>query len=103
MDIRKAEISDLDNLVPLFDQYRTFYNKESDLPGARDFLQERLKQKDSEIYVAINPNGKMTGFAQLYPLLSSTRMKRFWLLNDLFVHAAYRGHGISILLIEEAK
>jgi len=30
-------------------------------------------------------------------------MKRYWLLNDLFVHENYRGKGFSKQLIEKAK
>jgi GNAT superfamily N-acetyltransferase len=30
-------------------------------------------------------------------------MKKFWLLNDLFVHPEFRGNGISIGLIQKAK
>ena len=45
----------------------------------------------------------MTGFTQLYPLFSSTRMKRYWLLNDLFVNENHRGKGHSKALIESAK
>jgi GNAT superfamily N-acetyltransferase len=36
-------------------------------------------------------------------MFSSTRMKRLWLLNDLFVKKEYRRRGISKLLIERAK
>ena len=39
----------------------------------------------------------------MYPLFSSTRMKKFWLLNDLFVNSNHRGKGVSIGLIEKAK
>jgi GNAT superfamily N-acetyltransferase len=39
----------------------------------------------------------------LYPLFSSTRMKRLWLLNDLFVDKEYRGKGVSKQLIAAAK
>jgi len=45
----------------------------------------------------------LTGFTQLYPLFSSTRMKRYWLLNDLFVNENHRGKGHSKALIEKAK
>ena len=55
------------------------------------------------IYIARVENDVATGFTQLYPLFSSTRLKRFWLLNDLFVHSNFRGKGISKLLIEQAK
>jgi len=102
MTTRKATIQDLPQLVNLFDQYRTWYHKESDIEGAENFLKERLENLDSEIFVA-EENGILTGFTQLYPLFSSTRMKRYWLLNDLFVNENYRGKGHSKALIESAK
>lgn len=99
---RKAVIEDLPQLAELFDQYRIFYHKSSDLSAASDFLQERIENKDSEIFVA-EENGILTGFVQLYPIFSSTRMQRYWLLNDLFVNASHRGKGYSKALIERAK
>lgn len=102
MTIRNATIDDLAKVVELFDAYRTFYNKPLDSAGAKAFISERLNQKDSEIYVA-DINGSLAGFVQLYPLFSSTRMKKYWLLNDLFVAEEYRGKQISLALIERAK
>ena len=99
---RKATIQDLPQLAGLFDQYRVFYHKESDISAAENFLKQRIENKDSEIFVA-ESEGKLTGFVQLYPLFSSTRMKRYWLLNDLYVNENYRGKGFSKKLIEEAK
>lgn len=99
---RKATITDVYELAELFDQYRIFYHKKSDIQGAEKFLKERIGNKDSEIFVAEN-DGKLVGFVQLYPLFSSTRMKRYWLLNDLYVNENYRGNGYSKALIEEAK
>lgn len=99
---RKAVIADLPQLAELFDQYRIFYHKSSDITAASDFLQERIENKDSEIFVA-EENGTLTGFVQLYPIFSSTRMQRYWLLNDLYVNASHRGKGYSKELIEEAK
>lgn len=101
-NIRRATIQDLNQLAELFDQYRIFYHKDSDIPDAEKFLKERIENKDSEIFVA-EYEGKLVGFVQLYPLFSSTRMKRYWLLNDLFVNENYRGKGFSKELIEEAK
>ena len=100
--VRKATLSDLDSLALLFDKYRIFYGKPTDIKGATAFLKERFENKDSEIYVSVN-EGTLTGFVQLYPLLSSTRMKKLWLLNDLFVDQQYRGKGFSKALIEESK
>lgn len=99
---RKATIQDLAQLAELFDQYRVFYHKESDISAAENFLKERIENKDSEIFVA-KENGNLVGFVQLFPIFSSTRMKRYWLLNDLYVNENYRGKGYSKELIEEAK
>ncbi len=99
---RKALLSDLPQLAELFDQYRIFYHKTSDIPSATNFLQERLENKDSEIFVA-EENGILTGFVQLYPIFSSTRMQRYWLLNDLYVNDNHRGKGYSKELIEQSK
>ena len=101
-NVRKATIDDLSQLAQLFDEYRMFYNKSSDISGAEEFISERLENGDSEIFVG-EDDGKLGGFVQLYPLFSSTRMKRYWLLNDLFVNSEYRGKGFSKALIEEAK
>ena len=99
---RKATIDDLSQLAQLFDEYRMFYHKSSDISGAEQFISERLENRDSEIFV-VEEDGKLGGFVQLYPLFSSTRMKRYWLLNDLYVNSNSRGKGFSKALIEEAK
>ncbi|MEN4762345.1 GNAT family N-acetyltransferase [Chryseobacterium sp. C39-AII1] len=99
---RKVEIKDIDQLAELFDQYRIFYHKDSDISAAKKFLTERIENKDSEIFVA-ESEGELVGFVQLYPLFSSTRMKRYWLLNDLYVNGNHRGKGFSKKLIEDSK
>jgi len=103
MTIRDANKNDLEQLTILFNQYRLFYRKTEDLEGAGKFLEERINQNDSEIFVAENESAELIGFVQLYPLFSSTRMKKYWLLNDLFVHENSRGLGASKLLIERSK
>jgi len=100
--VRPATTDDLSQLAQLFDEYRMFYHKSSDISGAEQFISERLENRDSEIFVA-EDEVKLVGFVQLYPLFSSTRMKRYWLLNDLFVNLEYRGKGFSKALIESAK
>ena len=103
MTIRPAITTDLQKLSKLFDGYRVFYRKHSDVTGAKTFLAERLQKKDSEIFVAETNDKQLAGFVQLYPLFSSTRMKKLWLLNDLFVNPEYRGQQVSVQLIERAK
>ena len=103
MAIRKATTEDIDQLAVLFDQYRVFYKYMSDLAAARTFLSDRMKRGESEIYISEWDTGQIAGFVQLYPLFSSTRMKKLWLLNDLFVDPNFRGRGISLMLIDRAK
>ena len=101
--IEQATANDLDKLAILFDQYRVFYQKASDIASAQEFLSERMTAKESVIFISLSDEKVMTGFTQLYPIFSSTRMKRLWLLNDLFVDPNYRGKGISVALIDKAK
>ncbi len=103
MKIRKATTNDLDQLTDLFNQYRVFYKKSSDISAGKEFLKERMVNNESEIFVALNEEDNFTGFVQLYPIFSSTRMKRLWLLNDLFVAPSYRGQGIGVQFFEQRE
>lgn len=103
MQISKAEINDLDELAELFEAYRIFYGKRAAPNESKKFLQDRMINNESVVFIATDETGKMLGFTQLYPIFSSTRLRRKWLLNDLFVHESYRGQGISKALIERAK
>ena len=100
--IRQSAITDIDQISVLFDQYRVFYKKTSDPEGAKKFISDRFNKKESVIFIAVDTNN-IVGFVQLYPLFSSTRMKRLWLLNDLFVSSEHRGSGYSVQLIEKCK
>jgi len=102
MQIREATLSDIQQLTNLFDKYRIFYGKETDLGSAKAFLTERLINNDSQIFVAEKENN-LVAFAQLYPLFSSTRMKRLWLLNDLYVAESDRGTGVGIKLLLKSQ
>lgn len=101
-EIRKATPDDLGQLAGLFDLYRQFYRQPPDPAGAKKFLEDRMKGKESEIFVAVCEN-ILSGFVQCYPIFTSVGMKRFWLLNDLFVTEKFRGQGISKLLIDRCK
>jgi ribosomal protein S18 acetylase RimI-like enzyme len=99
--IRKATINDLDLVTELFDLYRIFYKQKSNLQGARLFLEERIKNGESVIFVAFDGDD-MVGFTQLYPLFSSVNMHRTWLLNDLYVKGDVRGKGFGEGLLKKA-
>ncbi|MBT8263356.1 MAG: GNAT family N-acetyltransferase [Bacteroidia bacterium] len=103
MKIKTATSEDLDILTLLFDRYRVFYKQESNLSAAREFLKDRLRKKDSVIFLAVDENGAGLGFAQLYPSFSSVAMQRVYILNDLFVSKEARGKGIGEELLEHSK
>ena len=96
-----ATLDHIEDLVPLFDAYRVFYKQQSDPEAARAFLSERLYLGESMIFLAYH-EGRPVGFTQLYPLFSSTSMKRIWLLNDLYVVPDLRGQRIGEQLIQRA-
>lgn len=101
MRVRQAAARDLDVLVPLFDAYRQFYGRASDIPGAYAFLAERFLRGQSTVFLA-EAGGKAVGFTQLYPSFSSTRMAPLVILNDLFVAPEARRTGAARALIAAA-
>lgn len=102
MNIREVKTSDLDQLSILFNSYRIFYGKESNIDISKKFLESRISNKDSKMFIC-EVNNILTGFVQLYPLFSSVRVSKYWLLNDLFIDSEFRGKGYSKLLIDRAK
>jgi len=100
-DIRRATLEDLDLVAPLFDGYRRFYGQPADIPRAKAFLRERLERNESTILLAMR-DGTAAGFTQLYPLFSSVRTARLWLLNDLFVAEHARRGGVARALLDAA-
>ncbi len=56
MIISTASITDLNQLVFLFDDYRVFYSKPSDIESAKVFLRERIRKNESQIFVTEENN-----------------------------------------------
>lgn len=100
--IRLATINDLDALTTLLDGYRQFYQQPSDLEAARTFLRQRFGQADSRVLVSEGADGKLTGFVQLYPGVSTVGLNARWTLNDLFVLPECRDKGTGRALMEAA-
>lgn len=100
--ITRATLADLDAVAPLFDAYRRFYGQPSDIARARDWLQARINADESAVLLARDATGTALGFAQLYPMFSSVRTTRLWILNDLYVDAAARRRGVARALLDAA-
>ena len=92
--ISRAGPADLDALAALFDAYRQFYGQPSDVPRARDWLRSRLRVGESVVLLA-RREGAIVGFVQLYPMFSSVRTAKTWILNDLYVDASARRGGVA--------
>ncbi len=101
LTISRAGPADLDALALLFDAYRQFYGQDSDVPRARDWLRSRLRVGESVVLLAKRDN-IIVGFVQLYPMFSSVRTAKTWILNDLYVDAAARRSGVARSLLDAA-
>lgn len=100
----KATRENMQQVVLLFDAYRVFYGKTSDLDGAKCFIEDRLQKEDAIIVLAIDSqNHEAMGFAQIYPSFSSIAMRSIHILNDLFVAPIYRNKGVGQSLLDEVK
>src|SRR5688572_11022077 len=99
--ILQATVHDLDRIVPLFDAYRQFYGRNSEPGLVRRFLEERFAHHESIILLACSESGSAEGFVQLYPIFSSVRLVRTYILNDLFVAPEARRSGVARRLLAE--
>ena len=102
IEIIQATEKNIEEVVPLFDEYRVFYNQEGNIVAARNFITERLTNKESIIFLAYF-KGQPAGFTQLYPMFSSVSMQRSYVLNDLYVHPSYRNKQLGEALLNTAK
>jgi ribosomal protein S18 acetylase RimI-like enzyme len=100
--LRRATPDDLDELAPLFDAYRQFYRHPPDAARSRAFLAERLGRGESVVFLA-HRGPLAVGFVQLYPMFSSTTVRRLWVLNDLYVVPDARRQGVGALLLARAQ
>jgi len=100
--IKKANLEDLEAAAELFNLYRVFYRQEDNDEKCKKFIQERMDHDQSNIFIAY-AGDKAVGFVQLYKLYHYIKLKKQWLLSDLFVHPDYRGKGLSVALIDRSK
>jgi len=104
--IVKANAKHSSLAASLFDAYRQFYKKKSDLKAARDFLKRRLTNRESVLFLAFWDGGrhaKPVGLVHLYPTFSSLTLRRQWILSDLFVIPEARREGVGEALMNRAR
>ncbi|HET9985333.1 MAG TPA: GNAT family N-acetyltransferase [Longimicrobiales bacterium] len=112
MRVIRATPAQLPALAGLFHAYRAFYGRPREDARVEAFLRERLARDDSVILLAVDDeregaedhaSGEVLGFAQLYPTFSSIRLRRAWILNDLFTAPAHRRRGVARALLAAVK
>jgi ribosomal protein S18 acetylase RimI-like enzyme len=101
--IRLANIQDLESLSLLFDAYRQFYEHTPDVALAKNFISDRLNNKDSVILVAQNSSQILIGFCQIYPSFCSVIAAKVGVLYDLFVIESARKAGSGRALMVAAQ
>ena len=65
MKIQQVTIDLLDELVPLFEAYRIWYNKPANELKTRQFLTERILKRESIIFLVYTEGDVPAGFTQL--------------------------------------
>ncbi|MFZ4286518.1 GNAT family N-acetyltransferase [Variovorax sp. HJSM1_2] len=101
--VRQARLADLDNIAPLFDAYRQFYQQPADLALATAFIAERMRAGESTVLLAEDSKGQALGFCQLYPSFCSVAAAPIHVLYDLFVAKPARSSGTGRALMQAAQ
>jgi GNAT superfamily N-acetyltransferase len=103
VEVRQAECEgDVRAVTPLFDAYRAFYKMPRDPEASYAYLDERWRLRESVLFVAFVA-GAPAGFVHLFPSYTSLRLRRLWILNDLYVDPAQRRLGVARTLMRRAE
>ena len=100
--VREASVSDVGLISPLFDKYRQFYKCESNIVRASEYLEARLTEKESVIFICVSDKTAI-GFVQLYPTFCSVELSRIFVLYDLYILSSHRNLGAGTRLMNTAK
>ena len=103
MKITQATVNDVEKIAILFDKYRQFYEQAPNLEGCRNYIQTRLENGESTIFMAQLENGETVGFTQLYDSFCSVAMTPIVYLYDLFVDKPQRRTGVGKALMARAE
>lgn len=102
--IRPATNADVPDLARLFDEYRVFYEQPSDEAAASAFVGRQIKAEVTRFFIATSETRPgMLGFVHLIPSVNTLYMRPMWYLEDLFVVAAARRHGVARALMLHAE
>lgn len=101
MKIRRAEASDLGQLLPLVRGYREFYKQAHDAERERNQFEAHLRDGTATIFIAVD-DSQVVGFVAIMRYQSTVRLRPTMILEDLFVAPDARGSGAADALMEAA-
>lgn len=98
MNVIQCNMEHAQSAAELFDQYRMFYEQESDLSGCYAFIKENIENARSKIFLLYD-DGAAVGFSQLYASYCSISMRSFYYLSDLYIDRSCRKKGYARFLM----
>ena len=93
--IIEAEKDHIKQIGELFDLYRQFYKYDSDIFKSTNYIKERIINKESKIFIAIDNDNKAIGFVQLYETFGSLDLGKIIVLYDLYVKEEFRKNNVG--------
>ena len=102
LQIKIAQPDDFEKIGEVFNLYRQFYEKESNIEACRNYIYERLINNEAQIFYIENEKECM-GITQLYTTFDSLELSKKIILYDLYVRSEYRNKGIGRMLMNAAK
>ena len=102
LQIKIAQPDDFEKIGEVFNLYRQFYEKESNIEACKNYIHERLINNEAQIFYIENEKECM-GITQLYTTFDSLELSKKIILYDLFVRSEYRNKGIGRMLMNAAK
>jgi GNAT superfamily N-acetyltransferase len=100
VQVRPIREEELEEALPLIEEYQRFYRAEPDTERNRRFFSRFIHPSDEGLLLGAWADGRLVGFATLYWFHSSTKAVDSVLMNDLFVREDVRGGGIGRALIQ---
>ena len=91
----EAQINHIEQVGELFDLYRQFYKYNSNLIESTKYIKDRIRKKESKIFIAINDVNEAIGFVQLYETFGSLDLGKIIILYDLYVKKNQRKNKIG--------
>ena len=100
MVVRPAEPKDRPQLLDLIAGYFAFYRTPFTRPRVEALLDLLEQDPDRGVQLVADADGRLQGFASLYPCIDTLVADRILVMNDLFVDPSLRNHGVGAELFD---